>query len=103
LVHVVSFKRLREFFEAHRDAERPLRRWFLIVSKGNWPSIADVRRGFPHADAVVVKSGRALTVFNIGGNKYRLIAAIHYDRQRLYALRVMTHREYNKNTWKDEL
>jgi mRNA interferase HigB len=102
-VHVISFKRLREFYQFHRDAEWPLRRWFLMASKATWRTIADVRRGFPHADPVLVKSGRAVTVFNVSGNKYRLITAIHYDRQRIYVLRIMAHRQYDKNNWKDEL
>ena len=44
-----------------------------------------------------------MTVFNICGNKYRLIAAIHYNRQRVYVLRLLRHAEYSKDFWKDRL
>jgi mRNA interferase HigB len=50
-----------------------------------------------------VKSGKPVTVFNIAGNKYRLIAAIHYNRQIVYTLRIMSHAEYSRAKWKDQL
>lgn len=59
-------------------------------------SIAELKTIFPSADKV----GK-LTVFNIGGNKIRLIAAIHYNRQKIYIRAVLTHSEYNKNQWKE--
>lgn len=55
------------------------------------------------ADGVKVESGRDATVFNIRGNKYRLITAIHYNIQAIYVMRFLTHAEYSKNTWKDSL
>jgi mRNA interferase HigB len=58
---------------------------------------------YPHADAVTVASGRTVVVFNIRGNRYRLVTAIHYNRQLVYTLRFMTHAEYSKNRWKDML
>ena len=62
-----------------------------------------MRRVYPHADPVTVASGNTVTVFNIRGNKYRLIAAIHYNRRRAYVLRLLRHVEYSKNLWKDSL
>jgi mRNA interferase HigB len=64
--------------------------------------MSDVRRVFPTADAVKVKSGRTATVFNIGGNKYRLIASIHYNRGKVFILHILTHAEYTKDTWKEK-
>lgn len=58
---------------------------------------------FPHADQVRVKSGRDVVVFNVGGNKYRLITAIHYDRGRVYTLMILSHEEYSQDRWKDIL
>jgi mRNA interferase HigB len=52
---------------------------------------------------VTVRSGRQVVVFNIGGNKYRLITAIHYNRQLVFTLRVLTHAEYSRDDWKDVL
>ena len=63
----------------------------------------DVRATFPHADPVTVKSGRTVVVFNIAGNRYRLITAIHYNRGLIFTLMVLTHAEYGKDEWKDVL
>jgi mRNA interferase HigB len=94
---------LEAFCELHPDARKPLRAWVKIAERAGWKSIVDVRRGYPHADAVRVGSGRTVTVFNISGNKYRLISALHYDRQKAYALMVLTHAEYDRNRWKEQL
>jgi len=53
--------------------------------------------------AVRIESGRVVTVFNVCGNSYRLITAIHYDKQRVFTLRLLTHADYDKNRWKKEL
>ena len=77
--------------------------WYRHLRPAEWESIQDARRIYRHADAVTVASGNTVTVFNIGGNKYRLIAAIHYNRQRVYVLRILRHAEYSKGAWKDTL
>jgi len=56
------------------------------------------RQTFPHADQVTVKSNRTVTIFNIT-NDFRLITAIHYNRQEIFTMRFLTHAEYSKNTW----
>ena len=94
-MHIVSFKRLKEFWEAHRDAETPLRAWYHVARKARWMRLVDVRNTYPHADYV----GR-LTVFNIGGKKYRLIVAIRYDKGRAFIRHVLTHSEYDRSDWK---
>jgi mRNA interferase HigB len=62
-----------------------------------------VRRSFRSADEVTVASGRTVVIFNIGGNRFRLITAIHYNRGKVFELRFMTHAEYSKDRWKDDL
>ncbi len=62
-----------------------------------------VRRDFPSADGVPVGGGEMVIVFNIGGNKYRLVTAIHYNTGILYTLRVPTHADYNRGRWKHQL
>jgi mRNA interferase HigB len=94
-VWVISRKRLKECWERHPQAEVPLRAWFQVASKAEWQHIADVRRDFPHADAV----GR-WTVFNIGGNDYRLVVEIAYMTHKVYVRFVGTHQEYDKGRWK---
>ena len=100
-VRVISLKPLREFWERHRDAERPLRSWHGIALGAEWKSIRDVRRTFPHADAVESGGGGTLTVFNIGGNKYRLVARIRYDYRLVNVRSVLTHAEYDEGRWKE--
>ncbi|MFL5245467.1 MAG: type II toxin-antitoxin system HigB family toxin [Gemmataceae bacterium] len=95
-MHVISKKALRQFWKLHPDAEQPLRRWFKIVLAADWRSFAEVRAVYASADQV-----GQFTVFNIGGNKYRLIAAIHYNRGKVYIRHVLTHEEYDCDEWKE--
>ena len=63
----------------------------------------DVRRSSGSADEVRVGSGRTVVVFNIGGNKYRLITAIYYNMDKVFILRFLSYRQYDQNKWKAEL
>jgi mRNA interferase HigB len=96
-MHVLSKRPLREFWSVHPDAERPLRRWFRTATKAEWKSFADVRANYANADQV-----DRFTVFNIGGNKYRLITVIHYNRRKIYVRHVLTHKEYDRGDWKND-
>jgi mRNA interferase HigB len=96
-MHVISQKMLRQFWAAHPDAEEPLRAWHRTVEAAEWDRFADLREVYPNADQV----GRCI-VFNIAGNKYRLIAAIHFNRRKVFVLAVLTHKVYDKDKWKDE-
>lgn len=100
-VRVISLKLLREFWEQHADAEEPLRAWYKTVQGAEWNSLQDARATYPHADGVETDASETLTVFNIGGNKYRLIARIRYDYQLVNVRFVLTHAEYNKSKWKE--
>ena len=102
-MRIITRKRIREFAEQYPDAAEPLRKWYRLIREAEWQSLQDVRRVYPHADMVSVASGSTVTVFNICGNKYRLIAAIHYNRQRVYVLRLLRHADYSKDLWKDKL
>lgn len=95
-MRIISEKRLKEFGDAHPDARGPLRGWRDNVKQAHWANFAELRAMYPHADQV----GRC-TVFNLGGNKYRLVAAIHYDRGVVYVRHVLTHAEYDRETWKE--
>ena len=68
-----------------------------------WRNLRDVRADYPSADGVKVTSGRTVIIFNIGGNKYRLIVDILYPVQVIYVCMVLTHAEYSKGRWKDVL
>jgi mRNA interferase HigB len=102
-VRVITRKRLRVFAREHADARASLEAWRRVTEAAEWASLDDVRRDFPTADGVRVTSGRVVTVFNIRGNKYRLITAIHYNRDLVYVMRFYTHAEYDRDRWKDTL
>jgi mRNA interferase HigB len=95
-MHIITRKRLNEFAEEHPDAQSALQHWYKQAKSKDFKSFVELRKTFPSADHV----GR-LTVFNIGGNKARLIAAIHYNRHIIYIRAVLTHREYDEGTWKE--
>ena len=99
-MHVISRKALHDFASRYPDAKAPLDDWYKVACRANWQSILDVRQIYPHADAVTVGSSNTVTVFNIGGNKYRLLAGIHYNRQKLFVLMVLPHKDYDLNHWK---
>ena len=93
-MHVISRKALRRFWEQHPDSKTPLSRWFKIMEQSDFGNFNELRATFPSADKV-----GDLIVFNIGGNKYRLIASIHFNRGKVYARHVLTHGEYEKGAW----
>lgn len=95
-MHIITRKRLNEFAEKYPDTTTALTKWYQEMNKGEFNSIGELRQVFPSADKV----GR-LTVFNIGGNKVRLIAAIHYNRKKVYIRAVLTHKKYDREDWKE--
>jgi mRNA interferase HigB len=94
-MHLISRKALRLFWEHHPDSKMPLARWYKIVHNTNFKNFGELQATFPSADKV----GEWI-VFNIAGNKYRLITAIHFDRGKVYIRHVLTHQEYDKGSWK---
>ncbi len=96
-MHVITRKRLLEFAEKHPQSAASFDRWYRAVKQAHYNSFAALRKDFPSADVV-----GELIVFNIGGNKYRLITAIHFNRGIVYIRHVLTHKEYNKNKWKND-
>lgn len=94
-MHIISRKKPKEAASRHSDIEAPLDVWFRIAKQAFWQDITDVRKTFATADAV-----EKWTVFNIKGNKYRLITEINYRFRRIYLRHVLTHAEYDKGKWK---
>jgi mRNA interferase HigB len=84
-------------------AAASLESWRKIVRSADWQNFVELRRTFPGADLVRVASKRNVVVFNIRGNEFRLIAAVHFNRQIVYTLSFMTHADYSKDRWKDTL
>ena len=95
LLHVITRRKLLDASAIHPELTGPLDIWFRLAKRARWKSLDEVRSDFPSADSV----GK-LTVFNIKGNHYRLIAELNYGAGRVYIRHVLTHAEYDKGAWK---
>src|SRR5688572_20380887 len=102
-MRIISRSRLREFWKVHTDARDPLMRWYGLTEEADWKNPLAVKRTFGSVDLVQVGSGNTVWIFNVGGNKYRIIAAIHFDCGRIFILRVLTLAEYDRQDWLEEL
>jgi len=97
-MRIIARKFLEEAKRTHPIARAPLDHWHRIARAARWQNFVQTRLTFAHADQVTVKSKRTVTVFNLT-NDFRLITAIHYNRQEIFTLRFLTHAEYAKNAW----
>jgi mRNA interferase HigB len=96
-MHIITRVRLKEFWEKHPNAEISLRLWYKLTSLAQWQNFVELRQVFPSADQV-----ENLTVFNIGGNNYRLITLVDYEYKKVFIRHVLTHAEYDKQNWKND-
>ena len=94
---------MRDSAEQYPKAAKYLAAWVKTVRSAAWRNLTEVRATYPSADLVTVASKKPVIVFNVCGNTYRLIVAMHFDRQTAYTLRFLTHADYSKDAWKDEL
>lgn len=95
-MHIITRKRLNEFAAKHPNAKSGLVHWYRVMKSSTAHSLTELRTRFSSADQV----GNP-TVFNIGGNTARLIAAVHYNRQKVYIRAILTHDEYDEGKWKE--
>ena len=91
-MRVFAKKILREFWEKHNDSEQQLKTWYKEASKAKWLNPTDIKAEYTKAS--ILKSGRV--VFDICGNKYRLIVEINYERQWCFIRFIGTHSQYDK-------
>lgn len=91
-MRIIALRALREFWRRHPDAEVPLRSWYAIARRAVWRKPSEVKAAYRSASFVA--SNRV--VFNIKGNDYRLVAAVHYNRGLMFVRFVGTHREYDR-------
>jgi mRNA interferase HigB len=89
---VIAKRTINEFIEKHPGSAGPLLDWYLKTKEGDWSNFADVRQVFGSADSV----GNGLYVFNIGGNKYRLIGRIIFGARTVFIRFIGTHKAYDK-------
>ena len=93
-MRVIAKRTLREFWESspkYADSQAPIEAWHAEALKATWQSPQELKAQFGHAS--ILKNGRA--VFNIAGNKYRLVVAIDYRRQAMFVKFIGTHQQYD--------
>lgn len=96
-MHIITRRRLREFWAEYPNAEKPLRIWHQICERSEFGGFAELRNTFNSVDKV----GK-FTVFDIGGNKWRLVTVVHYSTGKIYIRDVLTHAQYDQDDWKRE-
>ena len=94
-MHIITHRRIVAAQKCHPQCASALDQWYRLCKKAEWRNFADVRTLFPSADKV----GNVF-VFEIGGNKLRLIAAIHFNTKRFFVRAVLTHKESDQGEWK---
>ena len=94
-MHIIIRKRIIEAVMAHKHCESALDGWYPLIKSGEFENFAQLRETFGSIDKV-----GDYHVFNIAGNKLRLIAAIHYNRGKVYIRAILTHTEYDADKWK---
>jgi mRNA interferase HigB len=97
-VRIVGKLKLKDFWDNHPEARTPLERWVKVVENAEWNNWADLKSTFRTAD--LVTGTRKKVVFNVGGNKYRLITVVNYQGFLVIIEAALTHREYDADKWK---
>lgn len=94
-MHVITQRRIRDAKKQFPEASSALDGWFRVIEKNKFDNFSALKKTFNSVDRV----GK-FYVFDIGGNKLRLIATIHFNRQKVYIRHILTHKEYDKGNWK---
>ena len=94
-MRIIGRKVVEKFKRNHADARPSLDYWYRVVSSRDWNSLVALRQVFPSADPVDSR-----IVFNVGGNKYRLISDVNFKAKTLLIRDVLTHQEYDRGGWK---
>lgn len=94
-MHIITHRRIAAAQQAYPQCASALDQWYRLSKKAEWSNFAQVRALFPSTDKV-----SDMFVFDIGGNKLRLIAAIHFNTGRLFIRAILTHKEYDQGGWK---
>lgn len=91
-MRIISIRKLKLFWNKHKDSEQSLKAWYAEIKKINWSSPEDIKKRYRTAS--ILQNNRV--VFNIKGNKYRLIVSVRYDFKIVYIRFIGTHKDYNK-------
>lgn len=92
-MQIIARRTLKQFWHRHAGAEKPLRAWYMVVKAATWHGPADVKKQFGNAVDFVADSR---LIFDIGGNKFRLVVHVAYRFKRVLIKFVGTHKEYDK-------
>mgnify|MGYP000934536627 CR=1 FL=1 len=96
-MRVIAIAPIKLFTRKHSDSKAGLNTWYKVASKATWKNLTEVKAVYPHADLY-----DCCTIFNISGNKYRLVVKIDYEAQVIFIKHIMTHAEYDKDKWKKD-
>lgn len=100
-MRILNEPEIRRFMREHPDSRDWLENWLEAARVANWRTIQDVRKTYSTADGGVrVASDARVMVFDVGGNKYRMVADVNYAIRTVAVLELMTHAEYSKDRWK---
>lgn len=102
-MRIIKPSRIFDFAARHPRAASSLEHWLHLTKAAKWRHLRDVRSTFPAADPARVGSGKTVVIFNIAGNQYRLITAVHFNLGKVFVLRFLTHKEYDQQGWKEQL
>ncbi|QQS47246.1 MAG: type II toxin-antitoxin system HigB family toxin [Acidobacteriota bacterium] len=94
-MNIISYKKINTYIKKHANSKMPLLAWYKITLRQQWKNFDDVKKTFNTVDRF-----KGCTIFNIGGNNYRLIAGINYETHTVYIKQILTHAEYDKDNWK---
>ena len=94
-MHIITKKRIYEAKQKYPESASALEGWYRIIDKNRFDTFSELKKSFNSIDKV-----KDLYIFNLGGNKLRLIASIHFNRQKIYIRNILTHKEYDKNNWR---
>ena len=94
-MHIVTKKRIIEAKSKYSNCVSALDSWYTVIKKNNYSNFAELKKTFNSIDKV-----NSLYVFDIGGNKLRIIVSIHFNRKRVYIRHILTHKEYDEGKWR---
>ena len=96
-MHLISIRKLRDDIAKYPDAKSVIEAWYTVAKKAQWKNLENVRTIYRDAETV-----GNFTVFNIKGNKYRLIIGIDYGNQTIFYKYLLTHADCDKDKWKND-
>ena len=95
-MHIITKKRITEAKQKYHSCVSALDGWFKVAESNKFTNFADLKKTFNNVDKV-----NNFFVFDIGGNKLRLITSIHFNRQKIYIRHILTHKEYDEKKWRN--